>query len=619
MAFSTHDAVSTSPTNTFATLNALVSFSSSHDELTISNGNLKGDVSTAASKYGLGFSTVQLPKSGKFYVEVLVTLDGSGNSLSFGCVSPTSYVPTSNSFAIYANSTFSGILLHQYNETVRSVVNGSLGTTVSFSRTNTILGILFDIDNSSMTGWYNDNQLTIASSGINYDDFIIAIESPTHSTNRSDFICNFGQDHTFGGATLPSGAGSNTPSNGIGTFAFSVPSGAKALCTANLPDPVIDPNVDDLPEDYFKCVGYDGDESGFTENIGFQPDFLWAKGRTIANSGIIIDSLRPHTDTNSFYRLHPDYADAQADYNDNIYITSNGFGCGSQESGVNDNGYKFVAWCWKAGGAPTADYASGNDTTANGCFYKDGSAVTTSNAFSGSYTITPTRASIGTKQGCGIYLFTASSNNKKLPHGLGKAPELVMLKSTNYNGTNWVVTFCALGHDLNLNSTGSRLNGSSSGAYFQTTADADAITFGLDSFNDSNKSGNTYIVYAFTSIEGFSAFGSYVGNGSAEDGPFIYTGHKSSFFLVKCIDSSSVTDHWVILDNARDPHNVVRRKLYPNDSYVENDEVIYWGCDFLSNGVKIRNNHGASNQSGKNFVYASFAEMPFKYAATNAR
>ena len=597
-----HDVVSTSPTNTFATLNALVSFSSSHDELTISNGNLKGDVSTAASKYGLGFSTVQLPKSGKFYVEVLVTLDGSGNSLSFGCVSPTSYVPTSNSFAIYANSTFSGILLHQYNETVRSVVNGSLGTTVSFSRTNTILGILFDIDNSSMTGWYNDNQLTIASSGINYDDFIIAIESPTHSTNRSDFICNFGQDHTFGGATLPSGAGSNTPSNGIGTFAFSVPSGAKALCTANLPDPVIDPNVDDLPEDYFKCVGYDGDESGFTENIGFQPDFLWAKGRTIANSGIIIDSLRPHTDTNSFYRLHPDYADAQADYNDNIYITSNGFGCGSQESGVNDDGYKFVAWCWKAGGSPdltsnpTKPFAKDNvqytDTTAN-------KVTVFGNA--SNYNITPTSASIGTKQGCGIYLFTASSNNKKLPHGLGKAPELVILKSTNYNGTNWVVTFCTLGHDFNLNNTASRLNGSSSGAYFQTTADADVITFGLDSFNDSNKAGNTYVVYAFTSVPGFSAFGSVANLNNNE---FVYLGFKPAWVMFKRTTSTS---NWTIYDNARNPHNVCDKLL---NSDTANVESTYASLDLLSNGFKARSFSGVSGE----WLYMAFAEMPQKFA-----
>ena len=379
------------------------------------------------------------------------------------------------------------------------------------------------------------------------------------------------------------------------------------------------------PEKYFKTVIYDGNETdGISKNIGFQPDLLWGKGRTIAYNHVLIDSLRPHTDANSYYRLHPDTNNQQADYNDNFYITSNGFECKAAQSGVNENSYKFVMWAWRAGGAPTADYASGNDTTANGCFYKDGSAVTTSNAFSGSYTITPTRASIGTKQGFSIVKFNSgSAGDVTIPHGLNAKPDFVLLKGLDIN-VSWYTYHNGLSDDtkyLYLNDTFDESDlTQSTRIWGSRTFDSNVISAETGYTLDANKN---YIAYCFTSIPGFSAFGSFTGNNST-DGPFVYLGFKPAFLITKLFTGTSNADYhsWVIYDNERIIHNPNHSPLYANRSHAEGKRgntggdsggnILY--LDFLSNGFKCRQNGTELNGNGGSndkFIYMAFAEQPF--------
>jgi len=379
----------------------------------------------------------------------------------------------------------------------------------------------------------------------------------------------------------------------------------------------------DVPQDYFKAVTYTGNgvdlpNDGQQITTGMQPDLVWIKQRNGTNQHSVFDSVRgpgmilgtnstsgdsgwqTHVNNGNYYFLHE--------------FNATGFKVNSSAgSSTNGSGSTFASWSWKAGGAPSG----------SNIYMKDGTGYTNSTSdkatvfgSASNYTITPTSASIGVKQGFGIYTFTASTGNTKLPHGLGKAPEFVIIKSTDTDSTNWVATFPALGDDLYLNTSGARINGASAGTYFQTTADADAITFGLQSTTYSNKPSLEYVVYAFTSIPGYSKFGSYTGNGSA-DGPMVYCGFRPAWVMVKCIESSAATNHWAILDNARDPFNIVSRKLYPNANYAENSDAIYWGCDFLSTGVKIRNNWGASNEANKTYIFMAFAEQPFKFS--NAR
>ena len=71
---------------------------------------------------------------------------------------------------------------------------------------------------------------------------------------------------------------------------------------------------------------------------------------------------------------------------------------------------------------------------------------------------------------------------------------------------------------------------------------------------------------------------------------------------------------WVIVDTERNTYNVMDNHLLANDSAAENGSTIGNICDSLSNGFKIRGSDGWFNNSGGNYIYAAFAEHPFKTA-----
>lgn len=124
-------------------------------------------------------------------------------------------------------------------------------------------------------------------------------------------------------------------------------------------------------------------------------------------------------------------------------------------------------------------------------------------------------------------------------------------------------------------------------------------------------SGTTYIAYCFAPICGYSSFGSYTGNGSA-DGPFVYTGFRPRWIMVKRSDS---TASWQIYDTPRGAYNVVTQTLAANESTAESDFTSGYDIDLLSNGFKPRTGpSNAINTSGGTYVWAAFAENPFQYA-----
>jgi len=124
-----------------------------------------------------------------------------------------------------------------------------------------------------------------------------------------------------------------------------------------------------------------------------------------------------------------------------------------------------------------------------------------------------------------------------------------------------------------------------------------------------NESGNNYIAYCWHSVDGFSRFGSYEGNNSA-DGPFVYTGFKPAFVMIKDMDN---TRSWVIIDSRRDTFNPTDKGLFPNDSAAEATGNT---CDLLSNGFKPRST-GTSMNASSTYIYIAFAEHPFVGDGTN--
>ena len=78
-----------------------------------------------------------------------------------------------------------------------------------------------------------------------------------------------------------------------------------------------------------------------------------------------------------------------------------------------------------------------------------------------------------------------------------------------------------------------------------------------------NENGINFIAYCFKSIKGYSKVGSYNGNGSATDGPFIYTGFKPAFVMTKVGYANSGSDfagNWNIFDNIRDGYNPTTKR-----------------------------------------------------------
>jgi hypothetical protein len=122
-----------------------------------------------------------------------------------------------------------------------------------------------------------------------------------------------------------------------------------------------------------------------------------------------------------------------------------------------------------------------------------------------------------------------------------------------------------------------------------------------------NNSGDAFVAYCFAEVAGYSAFGSYTGNGST-DGTFVYTGFRPKLIITK---ASSTTGNWNIIDTARNTTNVIGELLYADASDAG---ATYTLADSLSNGFKLRNSGGNINNSGTTFIYIAFAENPFKYS-----
>ena len=126
--------------------------------------------------------------------------------------------------------------------------------------------------------------------------------------------------------------------------------------------------------------------------------------------------------------------------------------------------------------------------------------------------------------------------------------------------------------------------------------------------------GEDFLIYAFAEVEGFSKFGSYTGNGDAENGPYVFTGFSPALVIIK--ESSGTGGAWVMWDNKRETFNV-RDLVMWADAINQDTSHDEYEIDFLSNGFKIRGNSAATNQDGETNFYMAFAEFPAKYA--NAR
>ena len=252
---------------------------------------------------------------------------------------------------------------------------------------------------------------------------------------------------------------------------------------------------------------------------------------------------------------------------------SDGFTVGNNGM-VNGNSATYVAWNWKAG---TTSGISGGD-------------------------ITPSSYSFNTVSGFSVVKYTGNgSTGATVAHGLGAAPKMVMVKGLG-DTYGWKVwhTDLASGKTLNLHNNTAEATDSN---YISAASSTTFTTTGTYSVNES---GSNYVAYCFAEKKGFSRIGSYTGNGNT-NGPFIYTGFKPAFVMLKYTAPSGGTGNWGMHDGVRDIDNPIKKGLIANTNAAEDTHDF---MDMLSNGFKLKSTSSNRNEDGSTYIYIAFAKAP---------
>jgi len=248
---------------------------------------------------------------------------------------------------------------------------------------------------------------------------------------------------------------------------------------------------------------------------------------------------------------------------------------------VNNNGASFVSFNWVANSGTTSTNT-------------DGSVTSTVQA--------------NTTAGFSIVKWTGGGSAATVGHGLSQTPEWIFYKRTSASGDGWITYH----KDQNASPANGSLQIQSDGTFtsdstlWNNTAPTSSVisigSYGMGS-------GEERTAWVWHSVDGFSKFGKYVGNGNA-DGPFVYLGFRPAFVCIKRLTAGY---HWTAKDTTRDPINPMTRDIKWNLSAADNVDANN-AVDFLSNGFKIRSaTSGATNYngSGATHIYMAFAEHPF--------
>ena len=415
-----------------------------------------------------------------------------------------------------------------------------------------VIGLGFDADAGSCAV-YKNGALQGTATGFGSGTWFFA--GSDNGSGTATHVWNFGQR-----AFEYTNAGSDRPA---ATYL--------SLCTTSLSDPTIADGS--TVHDVLTWSGNDSQRD--ITGLGFSPDLVWIKQRSGSANHSLMDTVRGATKN-----LVPN--DTQSEGTEPQFLNaflSNGFSIGTSST-VNDGSSTYVAWTWDGG----------SSTVSNG----DGSITSSVRA----------NASAGQS----IVSYNGDNNaGDTVGHGLDATPEFIFIKNRD-NSFTWYVYHSAIGATKYLRLDSSNAEATGSGAFNNTAPTSSVFSLGQDNaVNDGNKE---YIAYCFAPVAGYSAFGSYEGNGSS-DGPFVFTGMRPRWVMIK--SSSNSGEHWLILDTERDSYNLSDATIYANLTNSEYEAAVL-GIDILSNGFKPRGTNAGINASGYTYVYAAFAEHPFKTA-----
>ena len=419
--------------------------------------------------------------------------------------------------------------------------------------TGDVIGLALDMDAGTLVFYKNGTSQGTAFTGIT-GTYFASLQNPGANGTMA---FNFGQR----------------------VFANTAPSGFKALCTQNLPTPTIGATTATQAGKFFNPVLYTGNGTTQTiSGVGFQPDLVWCKGRSNAFWHSWIDAVRGRGFASFSNVTNAEFTSPVG--KELTAFTSDGFSLGPDDGfSINSSGAPFVAWNWKANG-------SGSTNTA------------------GSITST---VSANTTSGFSVVTYTGTGANATVGHGLGSIPKMMIVKRRSTADT-WRVYHATIGNTRFLNLNESATAGTASTVWNNTTPTSSVFSIGTES--GVNASTSTYVAYCFADVEGYSKIGSYDGNG-ASDGPFIYTGFRPAYVMIK---STSLSQPWVVKDKLRAAnYNPQDGNLYPNLSNAEDTTASVY-IDLLSNGFKIRGDYAGINSGTSSYIFMAFAESPQKFS-----
>ena len=551
----------------YCTWNPLTNYSAA----TLSNGNL--DVTASAEQFRAVTGTL-FPTSGKWYFET--TIKGRASDQVVGIAADT-FIPsgadnryvgrTNDSWGIYGDG--------------RKIHNNTFTAYANTWAVGDVLGIAYDLDAGKM--WFAINNSWQVSG------------NPSTGANETFS----GITGAVGPAASPYGQSGNRGTFHLNTgqraFKYSAPTGFKTLCTQNLTNTFDSESSENNPSHYFNTINYFGNGGNNTLKFNFRPDFAWISSRDATGGNNIIDAIRGD------YYLMSHSNNQQAEFDGTPGVTWDADANKSITLNDTSDGD------WGLNGSAGGTYAGSNGVYA-GAFWDAGTAAATASTTGD---INPSDSWVNATAGFEIIKNQGNAtNDQTIGHNLGNPPEFIISKRLSGASEDWCVRHKSMGWDdtfMKLNTNDDKDTSRNVGTGSPTNT---VFYVGSDGVNNDN---STYIHYLWTPIAGFSAFGSYAGTGTT-DGKFCYCGFKPKFIITKVYDDG--TNRWNIHDTVRNPHNPAKKIMWFDSTDAQASETNN-AMDILSNGFKLRGDGAATNASGDSYIWAAWADNPFKISRAN--
>jgi len=403
----------------------------------------------------------------------------------------------------------------------------------------------------------------------------------------------------------------------------------------------------DSDQDIIKCGSFTDSSSGWSVDLGFEPQFLLTKRADSTGNWEIVDTMRGFTADRSYTRLYPNLTNTEQTVT-KVGVNSTGF---FSTTAMEANGATIIYMAIRRGplAEPTAvddvfevdtvqassgdqpafkfdfvtDFIISRQVTAtqdwltnarllgqNQLKLNTTDAESTNSAFNWDYmdgawdpfSASPVFSAWGWKRApsfCDISCFTGNGGGTRtISHHLQTAPKMLWLKRRDGSSPygDWYVQHTGIAANQYLQLNASTGPVTSPDAWNSTYAAADVFTVG----SDNNVNNYKYFVVLFGEIAGISKLGSYTGNGTSQT---IDCGFSNGvrLVLVKQVGSGS----WFLFDYGRSIVAGNDSLLQLNGSGGE-----YTGADYIdphSSGFIAVGDSNNMNTNGETFIFYAIA------------